>query len=118
MSFSVFDFDEIDIKKLPQQLALIFLLMNTSLFAIDDIISLSNFMVHAIQEAFPPMTLWDLLDNPTKQSLGMGLGALLIMIAFLVLTVLLLAYYVVRLITLYIEAALSHCSSCFTEYLP
>lgn len=107
MSFSVFDFDEIDIKKLLPQLALIFLLMNTSLFAIDGIISLSNVMVHAIQEAFPPMTLWDLLDNLTKQSSGMGLGALLIMVAFLVLTVLLLVYYVVRLITLYIGAALS-----------
>lgn len=107
MSFGIFDFDEIDIKKLVPQLALIFLLMNTSLFAIDGIISLSNAMVHALQEAFPPMTLWDLLDNLTKQSSSMGLGALLIMIAFLVLTVLLLVYYVVRLITLYIGAALS-----------
>jgi len=107
MSFSVFDFDEIDIKKLLPQLALIFLLMNTSLFAIDGIISLSNVMVHAIQEAFPPMTLWGLLDDLTKQSSNLSLGGLLIMVAFLVLTVLLLVYYVVRLITLYIGAALS-----------
>ena len=107
MSFSILDFDEIDIKKLLPQLALIFLLMNTSLFAIDGVIGLSNVMVHAVQDAFPPMTLWDLLDKLTKQSSSMGLGALLIMIAFLVLTVLLLVYYVVRLITLYIGAALS-----------
>ena len=107
MSFSVLDFDEIDIKKMLPQLALVFLLMNTSLFAIDGIISLSNVMIHAIQDAFPPMTLWDLLDGLTKQSSSMGLGALLIMVAFLVLTVLLLVYYVVRLITLYIGAALS-----------
>lgn len=107
MSLSVFGFDEIDVKKLMPQLALVFLLMNTSLFAIDGVISLSNAMVRAIQEAFPPMTLWDVLDKLTKQSSNLNVGGLLIMVAFLVLTVLLLVYYVVRLITLYIGAALS-----------
>jgi len=43
----------------------------------------------------------------TKKSSDLGLGGLLIMIAFLVLTVMLLVYYVGRLITLYIGAVLS-----------
>ena len=107
MSFSTLGFEELDIKKLLPQLALVFALINTSLFAIDGVISLSNVMVHALQAAFPPMTLWDLLTNLTKQTSGLGLGAMLIMIAFLVLTVLLLVYYVFRLITLYIGAAVS-----------
>lgn len=107
MSFSTLGFEELDIKRLLPQMALVFLLMNTSLFAIDGIISLSNAMVHALQAAFPPLSLWDVLTNLTQQSSSLGLGALLIMIAFLVLTVLLLIYYVVRLITLYIGAALS-----------
>lgn len=107
MSFSTLGFEELDIKKLLPQLALVFALINTSLFAIDGIISLSNVMVHALQAAFPPMTIWDLLTNLTKQSSGLGLGALLIMVAFLVLAVLLLVYYVLRLIMLYVGAAMS-----------
>jgi len=106
MSFSTLGFDELDIKQLLPQLALVFLLMNTSLFAIDGIISFSNAMIHALQSAFPPMSLWDQLTQVTKQaSANLGLGGLLVMIAFLVLTVLLLVYYVGRLITRYIGAA-------------
>jgi len=38
MSFSSFGFDELDIKQILPQLALVFLLMNTSIFAIDAVI--------------------------------------------------------------------------------
>lgn len=108
MSFSMLGFDELGIKQLLPQLALVFLLMNTSIFAIDGIISFSNAMIHALQDAFPPMSLWDQLTEVTKQaSANLGLGGLLVMLAFIVLTVLLLIYYVGRLITLYIGAALS-----------
>jgi hypothetical protein len=107
MSFSSLGFDELDIKQILPQLALVFLLMNTSIFAIDAIIGLSNGMIHALQAGFPCASIWDLLGEITKKSSDLGLGGLLVMIAFLVLTVMLLVYYVGRLITLYIGAVLS-----------
>jgi hypothetical protein len=107
MSFATFGFDDVEIKHLLPQLALIFMLMNFSLFAIDMVISLSNGMIAAMQSAFSTTALWDALINITKQSIDLGLAGLLVMTAFLVLTVMLLVYYVGRLITLYIGAILS-----------
>lgn len=107
MSFSTLGFDELDLKQMLPQMALVFLLMNTSIFAIDAVISLSNGMIHALQSGFPSTSIWDLLSELTKKSTELGLGGLLVMIAFLVLTVMLLVYYVMRLITLYIGAVLS-----------
>lgn len=107
MSFSSLGFDELDIKQMLPQLAFIFLLMNTSIFAIDAVIGLSNGMIHALRSGFPSTSIWDLLSKLTEQSASLGLGGLLVMIAFLVLTVMLLVYYVGRLITLYIGAVLS-----------
>jgi hypothetical protein len=107
MSFSTLGFDELDIKQLLPQMVFIFLLMNTSIFAIDAVISLSNGMIHALKSGFPSTSIWDLLSELTKKSTELGLGGLLVMIAFLVLTVMLLVYYVVRLIALYIGAVLS-----------
>lgn len=107
MSFSTLGFDELDIKQVLPQMALIFLLVNTSIFAIDGVISFSNGMIHALQSGFPCTSIWDLLSQIIKQSTSLGLGGLLVMIAFLVLTVMLLVYYVGRLITLYIGAVLS-----------
>ncbi len=108
MSFSTLGFDELDIKQVLPQMVLIFLLVNTSIFAIDAIIGLSNGMIHALQAGFPSTSIWDLLSQLIKKSSGsLGLGGLLVMIAFLVLTVMLLVYYVGRLITLYIGAILS-----------
>ena len=107
MSFSTLGFDELELKQVLPQMAFIFLLMNTSIFAIDAVIGLSNGMIHALKSGFPSTSIWDLLADITKQSGELGLGGLLIMIAFLVLTVMLLVYYVGRLITLYIGAVLS-----------
>lgn len=107
MSFSSLGFEELDIKQILPQLALVFLLMNTSIFAIDAIIGLSNGMIHALQSGFPCTSIWDTLSQITKKSSDLGLGGLLVMIAFLILTVMLLVYYVGRLITLYIGAVLS-----------
>lgn len=107
MSFSTLGFDELDLKQVLPQLVFVFLLMNTSIFAIDAVIGLSNGMIHALQAGFPSASIWDLLAEVTKKSSGLGLGGLLIMIAFLVVTVMLLVYYVGRLIALYIGAILS-----------
>lgn len=107
MSFDTFGFDELEIKHILPQVALIFLLMNTSIFAIDAIISLSNGMIHALQSGFPSSSIWQTLTDITKKSGDMGLAGLLVMIAFLVLSIMLLVYYVGRIITLYIGAVLS-----------
>lgn len=107
MSFATFGFEEIEIKQILPQLALIFLLINTSIFAIDAIISLSNGMIHALQSGFPSTDVWAVLGQITKKSSDLGIAGLLVMVAFLVLAIMLLVYYVGRLITLYIGAILS-----------
>lgn len=107
MSAASLGFDEIELRQLLPQMAFIFLLINTSIFAIDAIIGLSNAMIHALQSGFPSTSVWDVLAKITQQSSDMGLAGLLIMIAFLILSVMLLVYYVLRLVGLYLGAILS-----------
>jgi hypothetical protein len=83
------------------------LLINTSIFAIDAIISLSNVMIKAIVIAFSSVNVWDILTKIVNKSDKLGLVALLIMVVFLILSVILLVYYIMRLVTLYIGAVLS-----------
>lgn len=107
MSAATLGFDEIELKQLLPQMAFIFLLINTSIFAIDAIISLSNAMIYALQSGFQSTSVWDVLAKITEQSSDMGLAGLLIMIAFLILSVMLLVYYVLRLVGLYLGAILA-----------
>lgn len=80
--------------------------MNTSIFAIDAVISLSNGMIYALQSGFQSTDIWAVLKDITKDSASLGIVGLLMMVALLVLTVMLLVYYVLRLVTLYIVAVL------------
>ena len=107
MSFSTFGFEELDIRQLLPQLALVFVLANTSIFVIDSIIGLSNAMIHALQSGFPSTDIWAVLGQITEKSSDLGVAGLLVMVAFLVLAVMLLVYYVGRLISLYLGAILS-----------
>ncbi len=107
MSFASFGFEELELRHLLPQMVLIFLLVNTSIFMIDGVIGLSNGMIHALRSGFPSISIFETLAVITHQSSNLGLAGLLIMIAFLVLTIMLLVYYVGRLITLYIGAILS-----------
>jgi hypothetical protein len=107
MSASALGMDEIEFKHLLPQLAVVFLLMNTSIFAIDSIISLSNVMISALYSAFPATTVWSVLDSIVTQSAGLGLVALFILIVFVILSVVLLVYYVMRLVVLYLGAILA-----------
>lgn len=107
MSFATFGLDEIEFKHLLPRLALIFLLINTSIFAIDAIISLSNAMIHALQAGFANISVWEILTAVMALNDGLSLAVLLIMVVFLILTVMLLVYYVLRLVVLYIGAVLS-----------
>lgn len=107
MSATSFGLDEIEIKHMMPRLALIFLALNTSIFAIDGVIELSNAMIHAVTLANGTNSLWAALTDVVKQSASMSMPALLIMLLFTVFSVVLVIYYVIRLITLYLGAILS-----------
>jgi len=107
MSAATLGIDEIEFKHLLPQLAAAFLLVNTSIFAIDAIISLSNGMISALLAGFPGTSVFKALSDVAKQAGGMGLVALMILVVFMILSVILLIYYVTRLVVLYIGAVLS-----------
>lgn len=107
MSASTFGFDEIEFKHLLPRIGLIFLVMNTSIFLIDGIIGLSNALIVAVGKISGASSVWTTLTDVVKQSGGQGLAALLMMTVFLILTVILLVYYVARLVGLFIGAVLS-----------
>lgn len=107
MSFQSLGFDELDLKQLLPQIAATFLLINSSIFVIDAIIGLSNVMIDAIKTSFSNMDIWNTLSGITEKSYGVGLAGLLIMAVFLILVVMLIVYYLGRLITLYVGAVLS-----------
>jgi hypothetical protein len=107
MSATSLGFDELEFKHILPQLGLAFLLMNSSIFAIDTIISLSNGMIDAIHAGFGDISVWQTLISITQQSGSLGFAALLIMVVFVIMSVMLLVYYVGRLITLYLGAILA-----------
>lgn len=107
MGASVFGLEEIEFKHLLPQLGLIFLLMNASIFAIDTIIEVSNGMIRALNAGFGDTSVWKVLGDVTKNSSGLGVATLLIMVAFLIISIMLLVYYVGRLVTLYLGAVLA-----------
>jgi hypothetical protein len=107
MSFATFGLEEIEFKHLLPRIGLAFLLINTSIFVIDGVIGLSNGMIHALNVAFPAKSVWESLMTVANQPDTLGLAALMIMVAFLILSVMLMVYYVVRMVTLYIGAVMS-----------
>jgi hypothetical protein len=107
MSFATFGLEEVELKHMLPRIGLVFLLMNTSIFIIDAVISLSNGMITALNAGFSDKSVWDVLTAIVALQSGMSLVGLLIMVVFLVLAVMLLVYYVVRLVVLYIGAVLA-----------
>jgi hypothetical protein len=107
MSMSTFGLDEIELKHFVPRLALIFLGVNLSIFAIDGIIELSNAMIHAITSISASTNIWNTMTDVVKQSGGAGVATLLVMVTFLILSFILLVYYVGRIVALYVGAVLS-----------
>lgn len=107
MSATSFGFDEIEFKHLLPRIGLVFLVMNTSIFFIDGIIELSNVLISATVNVSGASSVWDSLTSVVKEAGGQGLAALLMMMTFLIFSVILLVYYVGRLVTLFIGAILS-----------
>ncbi len=107
MSANSFGFEEMELKQLWPKIALVFVLMHSSIFIIDGVIELSNVLITAISQVTGSASVWDALTQVVKDSSGQGLAALLVMLAFLIFSVILLVYYVGRLVTLFIGAVLS-----------
>jgi len=107
MSASVFGMNEVDFRQLLPRIGLIFLLMNISIFIIDGVIGLSNALITAVNLAGGNATVWGTLTDVVKQSGGASIAALIIMLLFLIFAVVLLVFYVGRLVTLFIGAVLA-----------
>jgi hypothetical protein len=107
MSASTFGIEELEFKHLIPRLILIFLLMNSSIFLIDSIISISNAMISALHAGTSSASVWSSLSVVASNSKDLKLAALLIFIVFIVLTVMLLVYYVMRLVVLFLGAAIA-----------
>ncbi len=107
MSASALGFDEVEPRQLVPRVIMIFALMNSSIFLIDGIIALSNALIVAVGLISGSSSVWDTLMKVVEQTSGLGIAALLIMVAFVICAVVLLVYYVMRLVTLYIGAVLA-----------
>jgi len=107
MSYASLGLEEVEFRHLLPRLGLIFLLINSSIFAIDAIIALSNGMIAALNAGFPHQSVWEVLQKIVDETSGMSLAALLLMIVFVIISVMLLVYYVLRLVVLFIGAVLS-----------
>jgi hypothetical protein len=64
-------------------------------------------VITALSAGFSDKSVWDVLTAIVGLQSGMSLAGLLIMVVFLVLAVMLLVYYVLRLVVLYIGAVLA-----------
>lgn len=115
MSTSTFGFDELELKHLLPRIGLAFLLANISLFVIQWVISLSDTLIQAVLHAtggidhawvlnaFDP----NLLTSGPNGIHGSILITLIFMILFVILAVVLLLFYISRLIVISLGAVLS-----------
>lgn len=110
MSAGTFGFEELELKQLLPRIGLAFLGANTSIFLIDAIISLSNTLVTAVLNATGGLNqLWIAnAFNPASLSLDqIAFITLIFMILFVILAVVLLLFYITRLIVIALGAVLS-----------
>ncbi len=110
MSASSFGFDEVPLRVLMPRLGLAFLGANTSIFLIDWIISLNQALITAVLHATGGLTqAWILnaFDPATILSLNTGIVTLIFMVVFVLLAVVLLLFYISRLMILAIGAVLA-----------
>lgn len=108
MSANVFGYEELSIRHLLPRIGLIFVLMNSSIFAIDVIIGLANAIVNAFRAGIPTTDLWKTLSTLTDALSGnQGIITLLLMVVMAIFGVILYVYYITRLLVLYLGAVLA-----------
>jgi hypothetical protein len=115
MSASTFGFDELELKHLLPRIGLAFLAANTSIFIIEWVISICNMLIQAVLGATGGLTHAWVLYAISPQLItggqnGVG-GAVLItlifMLLFVILSIMLLIFYISRLIVISVGAVLS-----------
>lgn len=110
MSASSFGFEEISLKELFPRLALSFLLANTSIFLIDWFIKLSQVMIHVVLDATGGLGqawIMNAFDPAAILSGTTALITLIFLVVFIVLAVVLLLFYISRLMILAFGAVIS-----------
>lgn len=110
MSSSTFGFEELTLKELLPRIGLSFLMANTSIFIIDWIIQLSQVLVNAVLHATGGIgQAWILnaFDPTTLVSGTTALVTLIFMVIFVLLSVVLLLFYISRLMILAFGAVIS-----------
>lgn len=110
MSASTFGFDEVPLKELFPRIGIVFLLINSSIFLIDWVISLSQVLVKAVLDATGGLdNAWIVNTfNPDTFKLDNAALITLVMFAiFVVLAIALLLFYIIRLMILALGAVLS-----------
>lgn len=98
---------EQDLKQLLPKLALIFLIINTSLPLIDLVIELSNSLIIALMATVDVNSLWSSYYQLAHNSAQANLVNILLNLAFVIIGLMLLIYYVMRLVIIYLGAILS-----------
>ncbi len=110
MSASTFGFEELELKQLLPKIGLAFLGANTSIFLINWIVKLSNVLVNAVLGATGGLNQAWIANafDPANPSLDqIAFITLIFMILFVILSVVLLLYYITRLIAIALGAVLS-----------
>src|SRR5258708_9251759 len=110
MSATTFGFEELELKRLLPRIGLAFLAANTSIFLIDFVIQLANNLISALLHATGGLNQAWIVDvfNPTMISLGgTALITLIFMVLFVILAIVLLLFYISRLIAIVVGACLS-----------
>lgn len=110
MSASTFGFEELELKQLLPRIGLAFLGANMSIFIVDTFIQLSNTLVTAVFNATGGLNQAWIANAFNSASLSLDQIAfitLIFMILFVVLAVVLLLFYITRLIGIALGAVLS-----------
>lgn len=110
MSASTFGFEEVSLKELFPRIGLAFLMANTSIFLIDWVILLCQTLVNAVLSATGGIGHAWILNAFDPASIVSGstlLITLIFMVIFLFLAVILLLFYITRLVLLAVGAVLS-----------
>jgi len=107
MGFYSLGIGEVNIRQLLPQIFIAFMFINSSIFIIDAVIGLSNILIKAISNNNAAQNVWNVLSEVVKQPSAYGLAALIIMTIFLVFSVILLIFYVGRIVTIYLGAVLA-----------
>jgi len=110
MSASTFGFEEVELKELLPRVGLAFLGANTSIFVIDWVIKLNNTLVNVVLNSTGGLNQAWIANafDPAHLSLDqVAFITLIFMILFVILSVVLLLFYITRLITIALGAVLA-----------